>query len=77
MGSAFSALKSLWLHLKLRLLLLLLPEDTEVTGLLLLFIHAAGSNLSEQGFRRDFFVNICLPVAFKYRIFCCTAALMK
>ena len=51
--------------------------DTEVTGLLLLFIHAAGRNLSEHGFRRDFFVNICLPVAFKYRIFCCTAALMK
>lgn len=74
-GSAFSALRSLWLRLKLRLLLLLLPVVTEVTGPLLLFICAVSRNLSEGGFRRAFLVNICLPMAFKYRIFCCTVAL--
>lgn len=73
--SVFFALRSLWLRLKLRLLLMLLPVVTEVTGPLLLFICAVSRNLSERGFRRAFLVNICLPMAFKYRIFCSTVAL--
>lgn len=40
------------------------------------YIAAAETYLSEDGFRRDFSVNI-LPVALKYRIFGCTVALMK
>lgn len=72
--SAFSAPRSLWLPLKLWLLQLL-PVVTEVTGLLLVFICAVSKNLSEHGFWRALFVNICLPVAFKNRIFCFTVAL--
>lgn len=56
-------------------LLLLLRVVTEVTGPLLLFICSVSRNLSEHGFRREFFASIYLPVAFKYRIFCCTVAL--
>lgn len=63
-GSAFAAQKSLWLRLKLRFLLLLPVVITEVTSPLLLFIWAVSRNLSERGFKRDFLVNICLPVAF-------------
>ena len=63
-ASAVAAQKSLWLRLKLRFLLLLPVVITEVTSPLLLFIWAVSRNLSERGFKRDFLVNICLPVAF-------------